>query len=131
MFSIKSHYFFIKFRGPGPSKSTKNLSKNEVNMGSAPGLHFCVILMDLGTQLGAMLRGEIEQRQARTGEDRGRQGKWEISVKDLSKNKSKIGQKSAKNQPRINHKSLLEDSWAALGASWRPYPKTAKGDIFF
>ena len=56
-------------------KSIKNRSKNEVNMGRPPGIHFSWILMDLGTQLGAKLGGKIEPRQAKTGQDKGRQGK--------------------------------------------------------
>ena len=56
-------------------KSIKNQSKNEVNMGRPPGLHFFWILMDLGTQLGAKLGGKIEPRQDKTGQDRTGQDK--------------------------------------------------------
>ena len=48
----------------------KNRSKNEVNMGRAPGLHFFGILMDLGTQLRANLGGKSEPREEKTGQDR-------------------------------------------------------------
>ena len=41
----------------------QNRSKDEVNMGRPPGLHFFWILMDLGTQLGAKSGRKIEARQ--------------------------------------------------------------------
>ena len=62
----------------GPSwkqKSIKNRSKNEVKIGRPPRLHFVWIWMDLGNQVGAKLGGKIEPRQAKTGQDRPRQGK--------------------------------------------------------
>ena len=48
----------------------KNQSKNEVNMGRPPGLHFLWIFRDLGTQLKDKLGGKSEPRQEKTGQDR-------------------------------------------------------------
>ena len=47
--------------------------KNEVNMRRPPGLHFCWILVDLGTQLTVKLEWKIEPREDKTGQDRTRQ----------------------------------------------------------
>ena len=56
-------------------KSIKNLSENEVKIGTPSRLHFVWMSLDLGSRVGAKLGGKIEPRQAKTGQDKGRQGK--------------------------------------------------------
>ena len=76
LFFFRKNYYFQGSGGPSwEQKSIKNRSENEVKIGTPSRLHFVWISVDLGSQVGAKLGGKIEPRQAKTGQDRPRQGK--------------------------------------------------------
>ena len=63
----------------GVQVRSKNRTKIDVKTksrwGRPPRLHFVWLWVDLGSQVGAKLGEKIEPRQAKTGQDKGREGK--------------------------------------------------------
>ena len=79
--------FFNKFGGPGPPKSIKNRSKKEVKMGRHLGIDFYGFQSIFGPKLGRKMQEKLSQ--AKTGEDKKREGKGEERKREARIGKEK------------------------------------------
>ena len=68
--------FFNKIGGPGPPKSIKNPSKNEVNMGRHLGIDFSRILVDFWSQVGRQNGTKIDPNRHRKTMQKRRAPRW-------------------------------------------------------